>query len=96
MLVFLHLPAFADDDIQVTVESAGWELVGDLRLPESSDELPAVLLLNQAAGDRRDYRYLAEVEEGSHPCESIFAVTGKAQTSVDSCPLRPMSKSGRQ
>jgi dienelactone hydrolase len=36
------------------------ELVGDLRLPESSDELPAVLLLNQAAGDRRDYRYLAE------------------------------------
>jgi hypothetical protein len=92
VLVFLHLPAFADDEIRITVESGGWELVGDLRLPESSDELPAVLLLNQAAGDRRDYRYLAE----SHPCESIFGVTGKAQTSADSCPLRPMSKSGRQ
>lgn len=45
---------------RVVVESAGWRLVGDLVLPGSARPLPAVLLLNQAAGNRSAYVELAQ------------------------------------
>jgi dienelactone hydrolase len=44
---------------RVTVESSGWEMVGDLIVPDSPEAVPAVLMLNQAAGDRRPYASLA-------------------------------------
>lgn len=46
--------------VRVVIHSDGWELIGDLQLPESVGPVPAVLLLNQAAGDRTPYRELAE------------------------------------
>ena len=49
----------ATEEKQVMVHSAGWELIGDLRLPDSEGKVPAVLLLNKAAGDRRVYEELA-------------------------------------
>jgi dienelactone hydrolase len=45
---------------RVVIENESWRLVGDLRLPASSSPLPVVLLLNEAAGDRRSYAGLAE------------------------------------
>ncbi len=45
---------------RVVIESAGWQLVGDLVLPGSAGPLPAVLLLNQAAGNRTAYVGLAQ------------------------------------
>jgi dienelactone hydrolase len=47
------------DETRVVVESDGWQLIGDLVLPASERPLPAVLLLNKAAGDRAAYRELA-------------------------------------
>lgn len=47
-------------ETRVVVESDGWELVGDLRIPPAGEPVPAVLLLNQAAADRTDYVGLAE------------------------------------
>jgi len=41
------------------IESRGWQLFGDLRLPVSEELRPAVLMLNKAAGDRTVYRELA-------------------------------------
>jgi len=56
--------AACGDEITVTVASDGWKLVGDLNVPASGQQLPVVLMLNQAAGDRRVYaglaRYLAD------------------------------------
>lgn len=52
--------ALADQETTITLKSAGWELIGDLRIPDSSSRVPAVLLLNKAAGDRKVYRDLAE------------------------------------
>lgn len=49
----------AIDEGRVVIESDGWRLVGDLRLPSSDRPAPAVLLLNKAAGDRRAYADLA-------------------------------------
>jgi len=47
-------------EVRVVVESRGWQLVGDLRVPGESDEpCAAVLMLNKAAGDRSVYRALA-------------------------------------
>ena len=37
-------------DTRVIVKSDGWELIGDLRLPEADGPVPAVLMLNKAAG----------------------------------------------
>lgn len=51
--------AVAQQPVLVTVQSEGWELIGDLRLPADPDPLPVVLLLNQAAGDRAPYANLA-------------------------------------
>jgi dienelactone hydrolase len=44
---------------RVLVESGGWRLVGDFVLPRSDAPVPAVLMLNKAAGDRRSYAGLA-------------------------------------
>lgn len=46
---------------RVVVQSDGWRLVGDLVLPAAATPVPAVLLLNQAAGDRRVYAKLAQL-----------------------------------
>jgi dienelactone hydrolase len=45
---------------RVVVESDGWRLVGDLRTPDAEGPVPAVLMLNKAAGDRTVYMELAE------------------------------------
>jgi dienelactone hydrolase len=47
--------------MRVVIESEGWHLVGDLALPEDGARGPAVLLLNQAAGNRTAYTELARV-----------------------------------
>jgi dienelactone hydrolase len=56
-------PAFArsatPEESRVVIGSGGWELVGELRLPPDGDRFPAVLMLNQAAGDRTVYGELA-------------------------------------
>ena len=44
---------------RVVVDSSGWKIVGDLLVPKSGRPLPAVILLNKAAGDRRIYEGLA-------------------------------------
>jgi len=44
----------------VQVHSDGWRLVGDLLLPVSDHPVAAVLMLNQAAGDREVYAGLAQ------------------------------------
>jgi dienelactone hydrolase len=44
---------------RVVVESNGWKLVCDLLVPKSKRPVPAVILLNKAAGDRRVYEQLA-------------------------------------
>ena len=44
---------------RVTVVSDGWELIGDLLIPETSGPHAAVLMLNQAAGSRAPYTDLA-------------------------------------
>jgi len=45
---------------RVVIESDGWELVGDLQIPQRNSRVPAVLMLNQAAGDRKPYENLAD------------------------------------
>ena len=47
------------EESRIKLENEGWELVGDLLLPASEEPLPAVLMLNQAAGDRTVYKELA-------------------------------------
>lgn len=47
------------ETFRVVVNSQGWKLVGDLHLPDSREAVPAVLMLNKAAGDRTSYRDLA-------------------------------------
>lgn len=49
-----------DEETRIAIESRGWHLVGDLRLPDSEGPLAAVLMLNQAAGDRTAYVELAQ------------------------------------
>ena len=43
----------------VVDSSGGWKIVGDLLVPKSKSLVPAVILLNKAAGDRRVYESLA-------------------------------------
>jgi dienelactone hydrolase len=44
---------------RVAVESNGWRIVGDLLVPKVRRPVPAVILLNKAAGDRKVYERLA-------------------------------------
>jgi dienelactone hydrolase len=52
-------PASTDSGQKTSIKSAGWELIGDLRLPDSTTPLPGVLLLNEAAGNRQVYSNMA-------------------------------------
>jgi len=54
-----HGQASIGEETRVVIDSRGWELIGNLRLPASKDPLPAVLMLNKAAGNRSTYRELA-------------------------------------
>jgi len=49
----------AEQADRIVIESDGWELIGDLLIPDSNDASPAVLMLNQAAGTRQPYEELA-------------------------------------
>ena len=51
--------AFAEQPERISVQSEGWELIGDLQLPETPEIVSAVLLLNKVAGNRHVYRELA-------------------------------------
>lgn len=61
------LPVNAVGDVaseRVVIESDGWELIGDLRVSDQATNVPVVLMLNQAAGDRTPYGQLAaELDE---------------------------------
>jgi dienelactone hydrolase len=67
-LLCLAIPALAQSsfasEARIEVASDGWRLIGDLNLPVAGNPLPAVLMLNQAAGNRNAYvelaRYLAD------------------------------------
>lgn len=50
----------AVEETRIVIQNEGWELVGDLLLPDSEELLPVVLMLNQAAGDRTPYEDLAQ------------------------------------
>ena len=57
MSVSCSSPPF--EESRVVIDSDGWQLVGDLTLPTGGNSVRAVLLLNQAAGDRTPYDNLA-------------------------------------
>jgi dienelactone hydrolase len=46
-------------DKRIVIDSNGWKIVGNLLVPKSNRLVPAVILLNKAAGDRRAYDNLA-------------------------------------
>lgn len=52
-------PVTAEQADRVIIESDGWELIGDLLVPDPHDKAPAILMLNEAAGDRQPYEQLA-------------------------------------
>lgn len=45
---------------RIEVDCEGWKLVGDLRVPIFEGRVPAVLMLNRAAGNRTAYTKLAQ------------------------------------
>jgi dienelactone hydrolase len=51
--------ATAEGEKRVVIDSNGWRIVGDLLMPKSKRPVPAVILLNKAAGDRGAYERLA-------------------------------------
>ena len=51
--------AFAEQPERISVHSEGWELIGDLQIPEIPERVPAVLLLNKADGNRHVYHDMA-------------------------------------
>jgi len=51
--------AFAEEPERISVHSEGWELIGDLQIPKIPKRVPAVLLLNKAAGNRHVYHEMA-------------------------------------
>jgi dienelactone hydrolase len=44
---------------RVVLDSDGWQIVGDLVVPRAKRAVPAVILLNKAAGNRKAYEGLA-------------------------------------
>ncbi len=46
-------------DTKVNIESNGWKLIGELRMPSSNGPVPVVLMFNKANGTRDAYRALA-------------------------------------
>lgn len=62
VLVSINHPIRATDHparARVVIENGEWKLVGDLTLPDTPGKVPAVLMLNKAAGDRTAYNDLA-------------------------------------
>ena len=59
LLTMLAGVTLASTTQQVTVMSDGWELIGDLQLPEKEGRLPVVLMLNKADGNRHVYQEMA-------------------------------------
>lgn len=60
VLCLLHFcPALAQPAERVSIESDGWELIGDLLIPDTDKRVAVVLMLNQAAGNRQPYEELA-------------------------------------
>lgn len=47
-------------DSRVTIASDGWNLVGDLTMPQSKQPVPVVLMFNKANGTRDAYKALAK------------------------------------
>jgi len=52
--------ASAAESVRVEIASGDWILVGDLQVPVDDAPIPAVLMLNQAAGNRSAYAGLAQ------------------------------------
>ncbi len=50
----------SDHTTRVVVEHEGWQLIGDFYVPPTEGAYPAVLMVNQAAGDRTVYHELAQ------------------------------------
>lgn len=48
-----------DKERRVVIENDGWQLIGDLLVPPTKRKVPAVIMLNRAAGDRTEYAGLA-------------------------------------
>jgi dienelactone hydrolase len=48
-----------DVDKRVVIKNDGWEIVGDLMIPEAEEKVPVVILLHKANGDRKVYRKMA-------------------------------------
>jgi dienelactone hydrolase len=51
----------AEESSRIEIDSDGWHLIGDLVIPDSTGDVPAALLLNQAAGNRIAYEDLARL-----------------------------------
>ena len=51
--------AFAEQPQRISVDSEGWQLIGDLQIPQTPEKVSGVLLLNEAAGNRHVYQKLA-------------------------------------
>ena len=47
-------------DERIKLHSDGWEIIGDLRIPQSTKPVPAVILLHQANGTRKEYVELSD------------------------------------
>ena len=47
-------------DERIKLDSDGWEIYGDLRIPEAKKKVPAVILLNKIYGSRKVYEGLAD------------------------------------
>ena len=59
LIGLLPFIAVAGQAERIIIESDGWELIGDLQIPQAKTAVPAVLMLNQAAGNRAPYESLA-------------------------------------
>lgn len=46
-------------ETRIVIENDEWQLIGDLLIPVAKETVPAVLLLNQATGDRAVYKEFA-------------------------------------
>lgn len=64
LVLFLFVGVFGvsakDASKRVVIETDGWKIVGDLLIPQHTEKVPAVIMLNKANGDRRVYQKTAE------------------------------------
>lgn len=70
-LALVAAAGYSSEETQVAIESDGWRLVGDLRLPADTERpVPAVVLLHGAARNREAYSDLAR-QLASHGIASL-------------------------